>query len=195
MRNSCSTDLIRSVLHRRGEFVSAALTIIRAWICAGRPVSTDTPFTSYGDWSEYCREPLLWLDQGDPIASVFETIAADPDRETLSRLLSAWHALFGKTPTMVRNAIRATFSHDNQDLKEVLHEIADERGDINPRRLGWWIRLHAGQIVDGMRFVKAPGNGSAERWRIVNVDHESPVSPVPHLSNAKSVTMNPDVSG
>lgn len=48
----------------------------------------------------------------------------------------------------------------------MLRDIADERGEINRRKLGWWIRRHAGRIVDGMRIVRATGNGSAERWRI-----------------------------
>jgi hypothetical protein len=58
---------------------------------------------------------------------------------------------------------------EHAELREVLRDIADERGEINRRKLGWWIRRHAGRIVDGMRIVRASGgngNGSAERWRI-----------------------------
>jgi hypothetical protein len=64
------------------------------------------------------------------------------------------------------------------ELREVLHDIAAERGEINRRKLGWWIRRHAGRIVDGLRIVRATGNGSAERWRIEAVESVSPVSSV-----------------
>ena len=43
-------------------------------------------------------------------------------------------------------------------MGDVLHDIAEERGEINRRKLGWWIRRHAGRIVDGRRFVRVPGN-------------------------------------
>jgi hypothetical protein len=62
---------------------------------------------SYGEWSDLCRQPLLWLSCADPTLSVFEALSEDPDRETLARLLGAWHASFGKTPTMVREAINS----------------------------------------------------------------------------------------
>ncbi len=65
-------------------------------------------------------------------------MAVDPDRETLGRLLAAWHSVFGNTPAMVRDAAKeaTTFPDKHAELREVLHDIADERGDINRRRLG-----------------------------------------------------------
>ena len=40
-------------------------------------------------------------------------------------------------------------------------------------KLGWWIRRHAGRIVNGRRFVRGSGNRSAEAWQVESV---SPVS-------------------
>jgi len=168
-------DLVRDVLRERGRYVSAALTIIRAWIVAGRPKTECKSLASYGDWSDLCRQPLLWLGCADPTASVFQAMAEDPDRETLARLLNAWFAGFGKTPAMVRDAVKLAHAlyDEHAELREVLRDIADERGEINRRKLGWWIRRHAGRIVDGMRIVRATGNGSAERWRIEVVESVS----------------------
>lgn len=174
-------DLVREVLRERGRYVSAALTLIRAWIVAGRPKTKCRALASYGDWSDLCRQPLMWLGCADPTASVFEAMRDDPDRETLARLLDAWHDTFGKTPAMVRDAVKRVFTypHDEQDseFREVLRDIADERGEINRRKLGWWIRRHAGRIVDGLRIVRAigGGNGSAERWCVERVETVSPV--------------------
>lgn len=68
---------------------------------------------------------------------------------------------------MVRDVVNR--SYQNSELKEVIFEIADERGEINRRRLGWWVKRHAGQIVDGLRFIRYPGSSSAEKWRVESV--------------------------
>ena len=178
------------MLRERGRYVSAALTIVRAWIGAGRPKTACKALAGYGDWSDLCRQPLLWLGCSDPAVSVFEAMAEDPDRETLGRLLRAWQAAFGKAPAMVRDAVKqaAVLPRERQELGEVLRDIAEERGEINRRKLGWWIRRHAGRIVDGRRFVRSSGNRSAEAWQVDVVESVLPVSSVSVPSKRKSVT-------
>ena len=198
-------ELVRDVLRERGWYVAAALTIVRAWIVAGRPKTVCKSLAGYGDWSDLCRQPLLWMGLADPTESVFMAMAEDPDRETLVRLLCAWQKIFGKTPAMVRDAVKqaALCHNEHAELREVLHDIADERGEINRRKLGWWIRRHAGRIVGGLRFVRASGNRSAEAWQVegtsttitsstasasMSVSPVSPVSPVSFQPNAASVS-------
>ena len=189
-RSFTRPDLVRDVLRQGGRFVSAALTIVRAWISAGRPKTECKSLAGYGDWSDLCRQPLLWLGLADPTASVFKAMAEDPDRETLGRILTAWQSVFGKTAAMVRDAVRQALSltDEHVELREVLRDIADERGEINRRKLGWWIRRHAGRIVDGRRFVRGSGNRSAETWQVESVSTASvsPVLPVPVQPSVKS---------
>jgi len=87
---------------------------------------------------------------------------------------------------MVRDAVRqaSAFNDEHVELREVLHDIADERGELNRRRLGRWIKRHAGRIVDGRRFVRASGNRSAEAWQVESV---SPVSSVSGAPSGKGV--------
>lgn len=61
----------------------------------------------------------------------------DPDRETLARLLNTWYSVFGMTPAMIREAIKRGSEHNDEsiELREVLRDIADERGEIN--RKNW----------------------------------------------------------
>jgi hypothetical protein len=179
-------DLVREVLQDREKYVTAALTIIRAWILYGKHKTICKSLASYGDWSDLCRQPLLWLGCCDPTSSVFEALSEDPDRETLARLLIAWQEEFGQSPAMVRDAVTKahTFINANNELKEVLHDIADERGDINRRKLGWWIKRHAGQVVGGLRFVRCSGNSSAEKWRVESV---SPVLAVSGCQTEETV--------
>jgi hypothetical protein len=185
-RSFTRPDLVREVLGERGRYVSAALTIVRAWIVAGRPMTVCKSLAGFSDWSALCRQPLLWLGLADATASVFKAMAEDPDRETLSRLLTAWKSVFGKTAAMVRDAVKraSEIGAEHGELREVLRDIADERGEINRRKLGWWIKRHAGRIVDGQRFARASGNRSAEAWQVESV---STVSSVPVLPSLKSV--------
>jgi hypothetical protein len=183
-------DLVREVLRERGRYVSAALTIVRAWIVAGKAKTACRSLAGYGDWSDLCRQPLLWLNCADPSVSVFEAMSEDPHRETLGRLLTAWQSVFGKMPAMVRDAVKqASLLHDEHlELGEVLHDIADERGEINRRKLGWWIRRHSGRIVNGRRFVRASGNRSAEAWQVEVMESVSPVSSVSVPTNGENVS-------
>ncbi|WP_197541196.1 hypothetical protein [Legionella fallonii] len=159
-------NLIQEVLEERGHYVSAAITIIRAWIVAGKPKAKCNSFAGFDDWSDLCRHSLLWLGCADPAASIFEAIKEDPDRELLGRLLIAWQAIFANVPTMVRDAVNKSITDENNELNEILHDIADERGQINRRRLGRWIQRHEGQIVDGFRFARYRSNSSAEKWYV-----------------------------
>jgi hypothetical protein len=165
-------NLEQEILQQRGKYVSAALTIIRAWIAAGRPHMECKPLAGFGTWSDLCRQPLLWLECKDPVDSILKAIAEDPDRDTLGRLLKAWHVCFGNKATMVRevlSTIQSAYPGTYADLNEVVRDIAEERGEINRLMFGRWIKRHAGRIVDNLKFVPAGGSRSASAWCVQSV--------------------------
>jgi len=163
--------LVQEIQQQRGKYISAALTIVRAWIATGRPRADCPSLAGYDEWSDLCRQSLIWLGCEDPVKSVFDAMADDPDRETLGQLLRVWQACFGKKPTMIREAVNRTpdFSDAGDELSEVLKDIAGERDVINRRVLGRWIKRNAGRIVSGLRFVRASGSRSAEAWYVESV--------------------------
>ena len=165
-------DPLATVRHDRAHFVALALTVIRAWIVSGDPQTPCKPLASFGQWSTWIRQPLLWLGLPDPAQGIFEQLARDPDRETLGRLLHAWHAEFGETPTMIREAINTC----DPGMDEILREIAEDKQQINRRRLGRWISRHQGRIVDDLRFERASGTTSAERWQVKSVRSDKSVT-------------------
>lgn len=173
-------DPLRVMRERREDFVSYALTIVRAWMAAGSPEHDCPPMNSFEQWSKWVRQPLLWLGQTDPAVRSFEQQAQDPERELLGRFLHAWRSVFGRSPTMIREAVNevmtGTPSAAVQELREVIKEIAEDRGEINHRRLGKWISRHQGRIVNGMKFVHAAGTFSAARWGAQSVTEVSSVS-------------------
>ncbi|SDW99710.1 putative DNA primase/helicase [Nitrosomonas communis] len=163
------------VKRNRGRYVSLVLTIIRAWICAGMPKTECKTIASYAEWSDYCRQSLLWLGLPDPAACIFKYINDDPDRELLSDFLQAWHNKFGKTATLVKEVVSAAQDYVNgkpfnEMLNETVTDIAGERdGIIDRRHLGWWIKRRAGRVVNGLRFVKDDTTRNAAKWKVESV--------------------------
>jgi len=158
--------LLDEILENRSQYVSLALTIIRAWIVAGRPIKEVPTVATYGDWSNYCRQVLLWLGLPDPATSLLIALKKDPDREILGCLLRAWYDLFGSQSVMLRSAVE----NSNDILKEVLIEINGGQSSLNHRRLGRWLKRHAGCIVDGLNFEQDDSvRLSAHAWRVISI--------------------------
>src|SRR5262249_5118887 len=59
-------DLRAHVLANRGRLLSAALTILRGWIVAGRPRHGLAPWGSYEGWSGVVREAVVFAGLPDP---------------------------------------------------------------------------------------------------------------------------------
>lgn len=160
---------VNEVRTNRGQYVSLALTIVLAWINAGKPKTECKNIATYTDWSEYCRQPLLWLGLPDPATCIFETMMEDPARELLGELMRVWFDCFGHVPTSVKDITRLMYG--GEELHEIIEEIAGERdGSINRNRLGWWIKRHSGQVVNGRRLVKDPAIRNAAKWKVETVE-------------------------
>ncbi len=150
-----SKQPVNEVRADRGRYVTAALTIVRAYQHAGKLLTACKPIAGYEDWSNYCRQPLLWLGLPDPASSMFESMNEDPDRGLRGEFLQAFHAEFGKISTTVKEIVKT----NNHVLRELIIDISAERdGGINSKKLGRWIKRHAGHCIkiDGIqkRFVR-----------------------------------------
>jgi hypothetical protein len=86
------------VRNDRARYVSLALTVIRGWLVSGDAPTTCKPIASYGQWSNWVRQPLLWLGLPDPAKRIFEQLAQDPDRETLGRSAACMEGDFWHQP-------------------------------------------------------------------------------------------------
>jgi hypothetical protein len=167
---------VGEVRNNRGQYISAALTIVRAWIVAGKPKTEVKSLNSYAEWSELGRQPLLWLGLDDPATSVFETMAHDPDREELGAFLEVWEHRYKRCATSVKAVAEDCLKWP--DLKEVLPEFAVERdGTINKKKLGWWLKRHAGRVVNGLRLIPDDSvKTNSARWKIEEIKNESVLS-------------------
>ena len=170
---------VDKVRQNRGKYVAAVLTIIQAWREAGMPRSEAESIVSYGGaWADYCRHPLMWLGYPDPATALLEQIRHDPDGDALGGLMVEWHAVFGSAPTTVRRAVERAAELPN--LKDAMREFpVEERGEINPSRLGWLLKKNADRIVSGFKFQRGEADGRTA-WSVVDAK-TPPLTPLPPL--------------
>ena len=172
-------DPLQEVLKNRQKYVSLALTIIRAFVEAGCPKQAGLmPISSFDKWTQWVRSPLVWLGMTDPAASMFESLANDPYRERLGRLLKSWSDVFGEKPTSVSDIVKRCelnigYGH-NSDLLEAVRDIAEQSGKINRKRLGGWLSRHQGQLVDGLKLIRGTKQSGSVLWVVCGSPMEQP---------------------
>jgi putative DNA primase/helicase len=174
------SDPLAAVRRNRGIYIAAALTIARAYLTAGRPDRL-APLASYEAWSDNVRSPLVWLGFADPVATMAALRGADPVRQDRARLFTAWRGDLGlDSDFMVPEIIDAAAAHDLSDdslirpnLHAALIEIAQKRGaptgQIEPRRLGKWLRHNENAIACGVKLTIDRSDPSRLRYRLRGV--------------------------
>ncbi len=159
-------DPVARAMERRAEYVAAALTIMRAYVAAGRPGLGLSPFGSFERWSGMVRAAMVWAGAADPCESRAAVMEDDPEAIMLRALVAAWWDRFGRTPRTVKEIVKAG-EEDDCPLAEVLHDIAGEGRAINTRRLGWWLRRQAGRIVNGMKLTQYSLSTGSAQWKVL----------------------------
>lgn len=160
----------------RERYVAAALTIIEAWKAAGSPKAGVSSIASYGGaWSNFCREPLIWLGLPDPATTLLEQVRQDPEADTVLQLLREWHAVLGDKPVTVR---RLVDDHSGTELYDALMDLpVVEQGKINRSRLGRFLGRNRNRILGGLSLREGP-NSERRTWMVVQVSAaEAPPSP------------------
>jgi putative DNA primase/helicase len=160
-------NALRTAGSNRPVYVAAALTVMRAYLAAGAP-EVCGPFGSYEDWSRMVRSPLVWLDEPDPVASVDNSQAEDPELADLRGLCVWWLGelkLGGDyaSARLVEIGNECSPGFNPNPLKELLLRIAGDRdGNISTKRLGEWLSRNCGRVVriDGRRYWIVKGRDS-----------------------------------
>jgi hypothetical protein len=176
---------IDQVKANRESYITAVLTIILAWQAAGKPKATVENIVSYsGDWSNYCRHPLIWLGLPDPATNLLNQLKNDPDAEKLSELMTEWYREFGSIAVTVRKVVDLAVNCSDADaLNDALAEFPImERGVFNRGKLGWILKKNVDRIINGFEFRKAMADGR-NAWRVVKVDTTNPDNEKPFMSD------------
>ena len=216
-----SRNLYDWIPANRPALVQAGLTLLRAYIVAGRPKQPIKNFARFEDWSGLIRSALVWLGEDDPLAGREALEDGDPVRVKLRSLLLAWYATFrtaGATCKEAANRANETKLDDEGQeqpaysaIKEALEEhFADRGGKVNSRYLGEFLKKYAGRVDVGARFEASGISHHAVNWRVVVVDKarfgkftqpertdspNSPDSPSPNSAGTKNQAHSENCAG
>lgn len=163
-----------TILADRGRYVAAALTIMRAYAVAGSPAQA-SPLASFEDWSRVVRSALIWLGRADPCDTMTAARDSDPERTKLGAVLTAWRGAAGEGWKLARDmaekaglrGAHGSFAHI--ELRDALMAVAEHRrgGEIDPNRLGRYLRGCESRIVDGLKIVsQMDAHAKVQAWRV-----------------------------
>ena len=167
----------------RRLLVMAALTIVHAYVCAGRPSQGVTPWGSYEAWSRLVREALIWAGAADPCEGRQDIEAhQDPAYENAATLLACWQACYpGPALHPLRQVlqdVRYLGADKGQPvnawdaLRDALGAF-DERYDghnLRSHHIGQALRSLKGRIINNMRLVSSlDKHTKVQAWRVDQV--------------------------
>jgi hypothetical protein len=150
----------------RPRLVSAALTILRAYVEAGMPAHGNSPMGSYEGWDALVRGAIIWSMDVDPLGGVARLREdGSPERDELVNLLTAWHGAFGERPTTAKEAV--TLSRAHAALKEAIAPWPAKSGEVTASSLGFALRARKDRVAGGLA-LRAGGKGEdGKTWRVV----------------------------
>jgi hypothetical protein len=168
-------DLLGWARRNRGQLLAALLTLVRAWIVAGRPdASEGVPLGSFESWTRTVGGTLAFADVSGFLRNqqdMYEQI--DEDTSQWLGFLTAWYGRFSSEAVTVKQVLQE--ARLGTDLRKALpDELADTvvmpNGSL-ARRLGIALRKLEGKRFgdEGYRFERAGIDGHTKRpkWRVV----------------------------
>lgn len=163
-------DLPKYILQNRGKLVQAALTILRAYYVANKPLQSIKQFGRFEEWSDLIRSALVWLDMPDPCSSRKEIENADPVRQSLGNLLTAWYNAIGDLSMLAKNMIKKAEEPGNEALLDALKEFTNQKeSKICSVRLGTKLKIIENRPECGLRLQKSGKQQNADLWRVTKI--------------------------
>jgi len=163
-------DPFGRVLEHRGQYVAAVLTLALAYARDGLP-GRPTPLASFERWSDLVRGAIRWVTGVDPLDTMIDARAEDPDLEATGAVFAAWYDLLGSEPVAVRDLVEAALPRAATPLRDALLAVAGKSGEIDQKRLAYWLRGRKGRIVNGLHLTDAGfDKHKGVRWYSVRKD-------------------------
>jgi hypothetical protein len=180
--------LLPWVIAQRPKLVMAALTIVKAYIDAGRPKQERTkPFGSYEEWSDLIRQSLIWAEQPDPCAGRGDIEAeSDPKYEMQRVVLSAWYDCYKESPKTLQEVKDDIDNHTTReldgndkptgrwitdpayrDLQSALLTLDKQGKTIDLTAIRYAFRSWTGRVLANLQLQKAGSDRlGVVRWRV-----------------------------
>jgi hypothetical protein len=170
-------NLREHVLKNRGQLLSAALTILRAYCLAGRPQRRKLkPWGSFEGWSALLRGAVVWVMMPDP-ADTREDLrhGSCPEADALAALYAGIEALDPKGQGLtVASIIEQAELHRTNPIAKALHEALlvlcpnqSKPGTLSAQSVGMKLHHLCNRVIGGKILERLPDTKTGARWRVV----------------------------
>jgi hypothetical protein len=164
-------DLRGHVRRHRGALLSAALTILRGWLLAGRPTNGLRPWGSYEGWSSVVREAVVYAGLPDPGETRVQLqTTADRDAAAMNDILDGLESLDdtgrGLTTADIITRIKAAEKETSQSewVGTLRAAVEDLCGRLDGRALGYKFRHFQRRNFGGRALDKSDAPQGTNRW-------------------------------
>jgi len=167
-------DFVRPDLHgwireHRGSLVRAALVVLRAWVCAGRPQVVEAKLTRFAEWNRIIPQAIVFAGGVDPTIKV-EDLGSDIDDE-YEPLAELYTALIEKYPGgfLVKNLVGESGIGDDDLIDPTLRSLVPE---MTPGKVSALFRRMKGRIIRRMRLINSVDpvvGGRNKKWKIIEL--------------------------
>ncbi len=201
-------DLLGYVLEHRAELLGYALTVVKAYILAGRPNMQLTPMGSFEAWSNTIRSAIVFAGAEDPCATVKDARAADLQDHALRTMVECWpvaDTLEVTAPTLIQWATvdpppgadmitRAAFD-GTRTLREMwrnalLEWLPAKKSDLpSARDLGYALRSIKGSIIGNYKIEAGIPLRSGIPWQRKRVSGVAEVTSPENISNVAPLSI------
>lgn len=169
-------DLDGWVAANRVRLLGAALTLLAAYLRAGRPTPAGglKPWGSFPGWSAVVRGAVVWVGEPDPIETVIMgRQTTDRVQAAVGVLLAQWEKIDPKAAGLTARQIWDAVNVQRDDLAvlraavETLTGAADDKD--GPSKLGYKLRKYKGKVIGG-RSLDQPGEShtGVSKWNVVS---------------------------
>ncbi len=167
-------NLLTWVKGERPNLATAALTILRAFILAGRPRHKAPRMGSFEAWDDLVRSCVIWAGLGDPAstdpgkARARVRSEADDDTENLGLLLAELVAVFPvETEFQASEAIKK--ADDSDSLRGAISACVSAKvGKPEAKHLGYAFRTYRDRPVGGLVLRRVGKTNKGVFWMIEN---------------------------
>jgi hypothetical protein len=172
-------DLLGWVRTERRRLVCAALTILRAYVVAGRPDVGVRPWGSFEAWSALVPAALVWAGSADPTkARPSIDLGREPEKQALTTLLDRLPRLDPGQGLTAKDIIAVLYSSDprrghappdgHDDLREAVETLTKTPAGKVPSSsdLGYAFRKLRSRIVSGKKLTGEPDAKGITRWQV-----------------------------
>lgn len=168
-------NLKEYITQNRGKLLSAALTIIRGWIQAGKPSMGLPTLGSFEGWTPI-RSMLVWVGERDPLEGNLELRHTDDTTtEDLELIHQGFQMAWGLDKVFVKDMIERARARTSQDATNpLLHMLLSEcvEHQSNPAmKIGHLLAPYKGKWFKNRKLERF-SSGNARGWVLQKRDKE-----------------------